>query len=220
MATSGTSTFRPEIDEIVTEACERCGLDPTLIDRKVAVSARRSLNLMFSEWSVRGVNYWCTAETTLSLTASTRNYSLPVGTIDVLTAVLRRDGNDALLTRLSMTDYNAQVNKTSEGKTSQYFFDRQYTPQIYLWPVPENSTDTIIYWGLTQLEDATASYQDTDVPYRWTEAMCSGLAARLSLKLPGVPNDRIVLLSTQAEISFKFAADEEGEKAALRIIPM
>ena len=84
MATSGTSTFRPEIDEIVTEACERCGLDPTLIDRKVAVSARRSLNLMFSEWSVRGVNYWCTAETTLSLTASTRNYSLPVGTIDVL----------------------------------------------------------------------------------------------------------------------------------------
>jgi|TARA_R110001583_G_scaffold174051_2_gene328343 hypothetical protein len=220
MATSGTSTFRPEIDEIVTEACERCGLDPTLIDRKVAVSARRSLNLMFSEWSVRGVNYWCTAETTLSLTASTRNYSLPVGTIDVLTAVLRRDGNDTLLTRLSMTDYNAQVNKTSEGKTSQYFFDRQYTPQIYLWPVPENSTDTIIYWGLTQLEDATASYQDTDVPYRWTEAMCSGLAARLSLKLPGVPNDRIVLLSTQAEISFKFAADEEGEKAALRIIPM
>ena len=220
MATSGTNTFRPEIDEIVTEACERCGLDPTLIDRKVAVSARRSLNLMFSEWSVRGVNYWCTAETTLSLTASTRNYSLPVGTIDVLTAVLRRDGNDTLLTRLSMTDYNAQVNKTSEGKTSQYFFDRQYTPQIYLWPVPENSTDTIIYWGLTQLEDATASYQDTDVPYRWTEAMCSGLAARLSLKLPGVPNDRIVLLSTQAEISFKFAADEEGEKAALRIIPM
>lgn len=220
MATSGTSTFRPEIDEIVTEACERCGLDPTLIDRKVAVSARRSLNLMFSEWSVRGVNYWCTAETTLSLTASTRNYSLPVGTIDVLTAVLRRDSNDTLLSRLSMTDYNAQANKTTEGKPSQYFFDRQYTPQIYLWPVPENSTDTIIYWGLTQLEDATASYQDTDVPYRWTEAMCSGLAARLSLKLPGVPNDRIVLLSTQAEISFKFAADEEGEKAALRIIPM
>ena len=219
MATSGTSTFRPEIDEIVTEACERCGLDPTLIDRKVAVSARRSLNLMFSEWSVRGVNYWRTTETTLSLTASTRNYSLPVGTIDVLTAVLRRDSNDTLLSRLSMTDYNAQANKTTEGKPSQYFFDRQYTPQIYLWPVPENSTDTVIYWGLTQLEDATASYQDTDVPYRWTEAMCSGLAARLSLKLPGVPNDRIVLLSTQAEISFKFAADEEGEKAALRIIP-
>ena len=219
MATSGTNTFRPEIDEIVTEACERCGLDPTLIDRKVAVSARRSLNLMFSEWSVRGVNYWCTTETTLSLTASTRNYSLPVGTIDVLTAVLRRDSNDTLLTRLSMTDYNAQVNKTSEGKTSQYFFDRQYTPQIYLWPVPENSTDTIIYWGVTQLEDATASYQDADVPYRWTEAMCSGLAAKLSLKLPGVPNDRIALLSTQAETSFKYAADEEGEKAALRIIP-
>jgi len=219
MATSGTVTFRPEIDEIVTEACERCGLDPTLIDRKVAVSARRSLNLMFSEWSVRGINYWNTTETTLSLTASTRNYSLATGTIDILTAVIRRDSTDTLLTRLSMTDYNTQSNKTTEGKPSQYFFDRQYTPQIFLWPVPENSTDTIVYWGLSQIEDATAAYEDTDIPYRWTEAMCSGLAAKLSLKLPGIPNDRIVLLSTQAETSFKYAADEEGEKAALRIIP-
>ena len=196
MATSGTVTFRPEVDEIVTEACERCGLDPTLIDRKVAVSARRSLNLMFSD------------------------YSHPVGTVDILTAVLRRDGNDTSMTRLSMTNYNAQTNKTTEGMPTQYFFDRQYTPQIYLWPVPENSTDTVIYWALSQIEDITASYEDTDIPYRWTEAMCSGLAAKVCLKLPGIPDSRIALLLTQAETSFKYAADEEGEKAALRIIPV
>ena len=220
MATSGTVTFRPEVDEIETEACERCGLDPTLIDRKVAVSARRSLNLMFSEWAVRGINYWNTTESTLSLTASDRDYSLPVGTVDILTAVLRRDGNDTSMTRLSMTNYNAQTNKTTEGMPTQYFFDRQYTPQIYLWPVPENSTDTVIYWALSQIEDITASYEDTDIPYRWTEAMCSGLAAKVCLKLPGIPDSRIALLLTQAETSFKYAADEEGEKAALRIIPV
>ena len=121
MATSGTVTFRPEVDEIVTEACERCGLDPTLIDRRVAVSARRSLNLMFSEWSVRGINYWNTAEAALSLTQSTRSYALPAGTVDVLTAVLRRDSNDTNMTRLAMTDYNGQTNKTTEGMPTQYF---------------------------------------------------------------------------------------------------
>ena len=219
MATSGTVTYRPEVEEIVTSACERCGLDPSLIDRKVAVSARRSLNLLFSEWAVRGINYWTTTEATLTLTESTRTYILPVGTIDILTAVLRRDNNDTILTRLSMTDYHAQATKTTEGKPNQYFFDRQYTPQIYLWPVPENSTDTIIYWSLAQIEDITAGFEDADIPYRWTEAMCSGLAAKLSLKLPGVPETRIGMLVSQAETSFGFAADEEGEKAALRIIP-
>jgi len=219
MATSGTVTFRPEVDEIVTEACERCGLDPTLIDRKVAVSARRSLNLMFSEWAVRGINYWNTTESTLSLTASTRNYALSAGTVDILTVALRRDSVDSVMTRLAMTDYHSQANKTTEGKPTQYYFDRQYTPQIYLWPVPENSTDTIIYWSLSQIEDITAAYEDTDIPHRWSEAMCSGLASKLSLKLPGVPDARIALLLTQAETSFNFAADEEGEKAALRIIP-
>ena len=219
MATSGSVTFRPEVDEIVTEACERCGLDPTLIDRKVAVSARRSLNLMFSEWAVRGINYWCTTETTLTLTQSTRSYTLPAGTVDILTVALRRSGNDTVMTRLSMTDYNGQSNKTIEGMPSQYFFDRQYTPSIYLWPVPENSTDTLVYWALSQIEDITAAYQDTDIPYRWTEAMCAGLASKLAIKLPNVSSQRMQILLTQAESSFKFASDEEGEKAALRIIP-
>jgi hypothetical protein len=219
MATSGSVTFRPEVDEIVTEACERCGLDPTLIDRKVAVSARRSLNLMFSEWAVRGINYWCTNESTLTVTASTRSYTLPAGTVDILTAALRRSGNDTAMTRLSMTDYNGQSNKTTEGMPTQYFFDRQYTPSIYLWPVPENSTDTLVYWSLSQIEDITAAYQDTDVPYRWTEAMCAGLASKLAIKLPNVSPQRMQILLTQAESSFKFASDEEGEKAALRIIP-
>jgi hypothetical protein len=115
-----------------------------------------------------------------------------------------------------MTDYNGQTNKTTEGMPTQYFFDRQYTPQIYLWPVPENSTDTVVYWSVSQTEDITASYQDTDIPYRWTEAMCAGLASKLALKLPNVPPQRLQILLTQAESAFQFASDEEGEKAALR----
>mgnify|MGYP003648645504 CR=1 FL=1 len=219
MATSDTVTWRPEVEEIITEACERCGVDPAHIDRKTALSARRSINLLFSEWSVRGINYWTTTESTLTLTASTRVYTLPVGTVDVLDAVLRRSSSDTQMTRLALTDYNALPNKTSEGLPINFFFDRQYTPQLYLWPVPENSTDTLIYWQMAQPDDVASSQQNADMPYRWTDAMCAGLAAKLAMKIPGVSDTRITMLAAQAETSFNLAATEEGEKAALKIIP-
>tara|TARA_R110000744_G_scaffold134862_1_gene244127 strand:- start:1253 stop:1921 length:669 start_codon:yes stop_codon:yes gene_type:complete len=219
MATSGTVTWQPEVQEIITEACERCGVDPTRIDRKLVVTARRSLNLMFSEWAVRGINYWLTTETTLALSASTRVYVLPAGTLDILDAVVRRGNSDTEMARLSLSDYNSQPNKTTTGLPINFFFDRQATPQIYVWPLPENSTDTIVYWRLSRPEAVTLSQQEADVPFRWNDALCAGLASRISMKIQGVPDTRITILAAQAESSFNYAATEEGEKAALKIIP-
>ena len=104
---SGTVAWRPEIEEIITEAYERCLVDPAVIDRQKVNSARRSLNLLFSEWSVRGINYWRTSETTLSLVESTRVYTLAVGTVDILSASTRRSGSDTVMTMLSLTEYQA-----------------------------------------------------------------------------------------------------------------
>ena len=56
MATSGTVAFRPNIEEIITESFERCGLDIQTRTGDQAISARRSLNLLFSEWANRGIN--------------------------------------------------------------------------------------------------------------------------------------------------------------------
>ena len=51
MAYSGTRTFNLNIEEIIEEAYERCGLEVRSgYDLK---TARRSLNLMFSDFSVR-----------------------------------------------------------------------------------------------------------------------------------------------------------------------
>ena len=48
MATSGTVDFNLSIAEIIEEAYERCGLElRTGYDAK---TARRSLNLLFSDW--------------------------------------------------------------------------------------------------------------------------------------------------------------------------
>ncbi len=52
MAYSGTRTFNLSIEEIIEEAFERCGLEVRSgYDLR---TARRSLNLMFSDWANRG----------------------------------------------------------------------------------------------------------------------------------------------------------------------
>jgi hypothetical protein len=54
MATSGTTSFDLNIDDIIEDAFERCGLQTrTGYDLQ---SARRSLNLLFSEWGRRHYN--------------------------------------------------------------------------------------------------------------------------------------------------------------------
>ena len=54
MATSGTTTFDLNIDDIIEEAYERCGVRTN--SGKDLRSARRSLNLLLSEWGNRGVH--------------------------------------------------------------------------------------------------------------------------------------------------------------------
>ena len=58
MATSSTVAYRPDVEEIIAESYERCGIDPQTRTGDQASSARRSLNLLFSEWSNRGLNLW------------------------------------------------------------------------------------------------------------------------------------------------------------------
>jgi len=85
-----------------------------------------------------------------------------------------------------------------------------------LWQVPENNTDTIQYWRWDQLEDIDLAFQEIDAPYRWTEAVCSGLAAKLAVKKSP---EKLQFLAPLADKAFLFANDDEREKAALRIIP-
>ena len=56
MATSGTRTFSLDVALAIEDAYELAGLE--LRTGYDAVTARRSLNLMFADWSNRGVQLW------------------------------------------------------------------------------------------------------------------------------------------------------------------
>ena len=216
MALSGSVAFRPDVEEVIEEAFERCGIDAQTRTGYHAVSARRSLNLLFSEFANRGINYWAVTQNTLSLVSGTASYALPTGTIDIIDAVIRDGTTDQTINRVTISEYNQIPNKTTSGKPSQYMLDKQYTPVIYFWNVPNNSTYSMVYWAVNQLDDITASNQDTDVPYRWSDCISAGLAAKLALKYAP---DRFQLLNELYERSFNFAASSDNDGVSLRIQP-
>lgn len=74
MATSGTKTFSLDTAEVIEEAYELAGLE--LRTGYDASSARRSLNIMFSDWSNRGINLWTVEQVTLDLVSGTSSYTL------------------------------------------------------------------------------------------------------------------------------------------------
>ena len=152
MALSGSTNFEPAVVEYIEEAFERCGLEVrTGYDLK---SARRSLNLMLAEWANRGLNQWTIEQRTQTVTADDTEYDLGTDVIDILSAVVRRSNTDFNMTRISRDVYLAIPTKTSTGRPTQFFLDRQITPNLKIWPAPENSTDVIRYDALTRMNDA------------------------------------------------------------------
>jgi hypothetical protein len=214
MTTSGSRDFNLDVAEVIEEAYERCGLEVrTGYDAK---TARRSLNLMFADWANRGLNLWTVKQATITLTEGQAQETLTADVVDILEVVLRRDGTDYELDRISRGEYLTLPNKTTKGRTSQYYFDRQITPVMNLWAVPENSTDQLVYYYVQRIQDADALVNTTDMPFRFYPCMVAGLAYYMSMKRAP---ERVQLLKSVYEEEFQRAADEDEGRTPLKLQP-
>ena len=214
MATSGSRDFTLDVAEIIEEAYERCGLEVrTGYDAR---TSRRSMNLMFADWANRGVNLWTVRQATITLTNNQATETLGADVVDLLEVVLRRSNTDFDLTRLSRGDYLSIPNKTTQGRPSQFFFNRQITPQITLWPTPENSTDQIVYYFIRRIEDADALTNNVELPFRFLPCAVAGMAYYIALKKAP---ERIQLLKNVYEEEFQRAADEDEDRVSLKLQP-
>lgn len=216
MATSGTTAFDLQIDDIIEEAYERCGIRTNSgYDIR---SARRSLNLLFSEWGNRGINLWKVKSKTETLVNNQVTYNTPSDCNDVLEAVVTvSGGNQQTLTKVSRSEYIAIPNKTQAGTPSQYYVDRQITPTISLYLAPDTSAVTnIFYYYLARIEDAGAYTNTADMPFRFFPCMVSGLAFYLSQK---IAPDRLQALKLLYEDELKRALEEDGQRTSVYISP-
>jgi len=231
MTTSGNTVFNLNLNELVEEAFERCGAElRTGYDFR---TARRSLNLLTIEWANRGINLWTIEEGQIAMNQGQIVYDLPVDTIDLLDHVIRtqtgQGQTDINITRISVDTYSTIPNKNAQGRPIQVWINRQSGatepvtgvayPQINVWPAPEQSDYyTFVYWRLRRIQDAGNGVTTQDIPFRFLPCMVAGLAYHLSKKVPGAL-ERSQMLKMEYEELWQQAADEDREKAALRIAP-
>jgi hypothetical protein len=214
MTVSGSTNFELDVSDYIEEAFERCGLEVrTGYDLK---TAKRSLNLLFADWANRGLNQWTITQRTQTVTQADGNYDLGADVIDVLSMVVRRDSTDFSMSRISRDTYLNIPSKTTQARPTQFFIDRQITPVINIWPVPENSTDVLVFDCLTRIDDADTYTNTTEVPFRFYPCLAAGLAYYLSIKRAP---DRIQVLKAIYDEEFDRAQAEDRDRASFSVSP-
>ena len=231
MTTSGTQAFNLDLNDIIEEAYERCGVE--LRTGYEMRTARRSLNLLTIEWANRGINLWTIEQGAIPLVQGTATYDLPVDTIDLLDSVVRTgtgaNQTDINISRISVSTYATIPNKNAQGRPIQVWIDRQSGatepttginyPTINVWPAPDQSNFyTYIYWRLKRIQDAGNGTTTQDIPFRMLPCLIAGLAFYLAMKIPeALP--RLEMLKAAYEEQWMLASSEDREKASLRLAP-
>ena len=241
MTTVGTTTFNLDLANLVEEAFERAGTE--LRSGYDMRTARRSLNLLTIEWANRGINLWTIEQGSIPLTQGTIVYALPVDTIDLLDHVVRTGADvnqtDINITRISVSTYATIPNKNAQGRPIQVWINRQsgatyplggqpagtnpstgvLPPNINVWPAPDQDNFyTFVYWRLRRIQDAGNGTNTEDIPFRFLPCMVAGLAYYIAMKKPDLAQ-RLPMLKQEYEEQWQMAADQDREKAAIRLAP-
>ena len=238
--TTSTTAFNPTLNDLMEEAFERCGAE--LRTGYHFRTARRSLNLLLTEWANRGINLWTIEQGQIPLVQGQYIYDLPDDTVDLLEHVIRTNpgsiGNqtDINISRISVSTYSTIPNKLTQGRPIQVWVNRRsgqttdlvgatpQVPQINVWPSPDQGTTLnpfyyFVYWRLKRMVDAGSGVNVEEIPFRFQNCLVAGLANKLALKLPDVSLDRMAILKAEYEEAWELAAGEDREKAPVRYVP-
>jgi len=115
--------------------------------------------------------------------------------------------------------FRAQQNTTAASHTAGATVYWQQVPAVTVWPTPDNAQQyQLVYWRLRRTQDAGGGVNVMDVPFRFIPCMAAGLSYYLAMKVAtGV--DRLPVLKAQYDEAWELAAQEDHEKAALRLVP-
>jgi hypothetical protein len=128
MTTSSTTAFNLDLNDLIEEAFERCGLE--LRSGYDFRTARRSLNLLTVEWANRGINLWTVEQGQITMNTGQATYALPNDTIDLLDQTIRQNNGtqnqiDINISRISEPTYMTIPNKLTQGRPIQVWINRQ-----------------------------------------------------------------------------------------------
>jgi hypothetical protein len=174
-----------------------------------------------------GAGQWTAMD--LDLTPTARYWRLrdTSGTLAALTALSFSNApNEVPMAPLNRTQYMTLPNKNfaasvGASKSLQYWFDKQITPRIWVWPVPGGGFDQIVVWLQRQIQDVGTPLQTLAIPQRWLEAVITLIAHRVSLEIPAgeMPPGRSAELKTLSDEFLIEAENGESDGSNIRLQP-
>lgn len=193
-------------------------------------TARRSINLLFTDWANRGVNLWTISERTQLLTYGVAEYVLDADSslVDVIEQTVQippgAAGNGVTryqLTRISISTQATRTNPSITGRPTEVWYDRNVNGiTAHIWPLPGTGGPyTLVYTVLRRMDDAGAYTNTADMPFRFLPAFISGLAFMIAEKRRQDDPNLIMRLQQRYDADWQRAADEDREKATLSIVP-
>ena len=216
MASTSSFLFDPNLATIADEAVERAGLNLQEITGEHIISIRRSAGFMLSSWANRGHRQWTFEQIEHTVVPGEVSFDLPVGSIEVQNAVVRRNGVDTEIYPISREDYLILHDKNLIGRPDRYFIDRRRDTdgtnrvQVFFWLAGENRTDIIIMNVYKQIQDVGNPQNTLDIPFRFQEAFVAELAAKVALKWNEAKWEA---LQTLASDEWTLAHDEDRDTA-------
>jgi hypothetical protein len=175
MSTSGLSVFNLDVNDIIEEAFERCGLElRTGYDFR---TARRSMNLLSMEWANRGINLWTVEQGLIPMVTGQAMYPLPVETVDLMDMVIRQNNGttnqvDINISRIAEPTYMSIPTKLAQGRPIQVYINRQSGMENL-------STATVA---------ATVSSTDTTITLTSTARLASAGFVKIGTETISYPN--------------------------------
>ena len=130
---------------------------------------------------------------------------------------------DRVIYPVSRTEYASYPNKAQQGYPSIFWFDRLINPTLTLWLVPDGNGPYSCYiYSMQQTYDVVTQGGATlDLPWRFLEAFCAALAAKLAWKYPPPMTSGITvtMLEQRAQQAWDWASQQDVEETNLFIVP-
>lgn len=223
MTSTGTYAFQPNTSDLVVNAFARIQIRRPALTAEMLADAGMEANLLLTEWASKQPLLWKSETQDLGvLVQGTATYTPAARTVDVLVAIIRTGSGTSQVDRtigpLSTTEYQSMPTKTQQGTPTSFWFNKQISPTITLWPTPDNGGPyNLIVQTVSQVQDASIKGGITmDTPYRFYDAFVAGLAHRLArIYAPSLEGVR----KQDAMDAWSVAAGNDVESVPLYIYP-
>tara|TARA_R110002126_G_scaffold6027_3_gene31800 strand:- start:165 stop:1094 length:930 start_codon:yes stop_codon:yes gene_type:complete len=157
----------------------------------------------------------------ITATATTITLSTVVGLAG--SGFIRIDSEDIYYTYISGSVlggvFRGQNNTTAASHITASAVYVPQLPAVTVWPTPDGSQQyQFVYYRMRRIQDTGAGIQTSDMNFRFLPCVVAGLAYYIAMKVPELQG-RLDMLKAVYEEQYKLAAQEDREKATLRLAP-